>query len=113
MLMDGVYDSKDLGSGVINGKECDFLAFRKDEVDFQVWIAQGDKPYPCKFVVTTRTVEGGPAYGVEFRNWKTGADVAADDFMFKNTMGAEKIEVKELQEKMGDLPPNFSIGGGK
>ena len=63
--------------------------------------------------MTTRTVEDGPAYGVEFRNWKTGADVAADDFMFKNTMGAEKIEVKELQEKLGDLPPNFSSGGGK
>ena len=113
VLMEDVYDSKDLGSGVINGKECDFLAFRKDEVDFQVWIAQGDKPYPCKFVVTSRRVTGGPAYGVEFRNWKTGVDVAADDFMFKNTIGAEKIEVKELQDKMGDLPPNFSIGGGK
>jgi Predicted periplasmic protein len=55
VLMEDVYDSKDLGSGVINGMECDFLAFRKDEVDFQVWIAQGDKPYPCKFVVTSRT----------------------------------------------------------
>ena len=36
MLMDDAYNSKDLGSGVINGVECDFFAFRKDEVDFQV-----------------------------------------------------------------------------
>ena len=43
-LMEDVYDSKDLGSGVINGTECDFLAFRQDEVDLQVWIAQGDSP---------------------------------------------------------------------
>ena len=35
-LMEGVYDSKDLGSGVINGAECDSLAFRKDDVDFQI-----------------------------------------------------------------------------
>ncbi|RZL07474.1 MAG: DUF2092 domain-containing protein, partial [Hymenobacter sp.] len=40
-LMDGVYDAKDLGSGVVNGEECDSLAFRKDEVDFQIWITQG------------------------------------------------------------------------
>ena len=33
-LMEGVYNSKDLGSGVINGAECDSLAFRKDDVDF-------------------------------------------------------------------------------
>ena len=44
VLMEDVYNSKDLGSGVINGTECDFLAFRKDEVDFQIWIAQGDRP---------------------------------------------------------------------
>ena len=112
-LMQDVYDSKDLGSGVINGIECDFLAFRKDEVDLQIWIAQGDKPYPCKYVVTSRTVADGPQYGVEFRNWKTGADVAADDFMFKNSTNAEKIDVKDLQDKVADLPSNFSMGGGK
>ena len=52
--MEGVYDSKDLGSGVFNGTECDFLAFRKDEVDLQIWVAQGDRPYPCAFVVTSK-----------------------------------------------------------
>ena len=53
-LMEGVYDSKDLGSGVFNGTECDLLAFRKDEVDIQIWVAQGDRPYPCAFVVTSK-----------------------------------------------------------
>ena len=43
-LMQDVYDSKDLGSGVINGVECDTLAFRKNDVDWQIWIAQGDQP---------------------------------------------------------------------
>ena len=112
-LMEDVYDSKDLGSGVIHGAECDFLAFRKDEVDWQIWIAQGDRPYPCKFVVTSRLIAKAPQYSVEFRNWKSGDEVAADDFTFKNSMNAEKIEVKDLQDKIADLPPNFSIGGGK
>ena len=71
-LMQDVYDSKDLGSGVINGTECDFLAFREDEVDLQIWIAQGDSPYPCKYVLTSRLVADGPQYSVEFRNWKSG-----------------------------------------
>jgi hypothetical protein len=38
-LMLDVTDIKDLGSGVVGGTECDFLAFRKKEVDFQIWIA--------------------------------------------------------------------------
>ena len=110
-LMQDVYDSKDLGSGVINGAECDFLAFRQDEVDFQIWIAQGDQPHPCKYVVTSRQVPDGPQYSVEFRNWKTGSEVAMDDFAFHSPANAEKIDLKDLQDKISDFPPNFSMGG--
>ena len=35
-----VVDAKDLGSGVIDGVECDHLAFRTKEVDWQIWILQ-------------------------------------------------------------------------
>jgi hypothetical protein len=40
-LMPEVNDVKDLGSGVIHGIECDHLAFRTKDVDWQIWIAQG------------------------------------------------------------------------
>jgi len=53
-LMAGVTDIKDLGSGVIGGTECDHLAFRKKEVDWQIWIAQGDNPYPCRYSITSK-----------------------------------------------------------
>ena len=43
-LTGDITDVKDLGSGVINGKECDHLAFRTEGVDWQIWIAQGDQP---------------------------------------------------------------------
>ena len=110
-LMQDVYDSKDLGSGVINGTECDFLAFRKDEVDLQIWIAQGDRPYPCKYVVTSKLVADGPQYSIETRNWKTGSDVEKGDFAFQNSTSAEKIELKDLQASLSELPENFKIGG--
>ena len=38
-LMHDVVDVKDLGSGVIAGTECDHLAFRNHDVDWQIWIA--------------------------------------------------------------------------
>ena len=95
-LMEDVYDSKDLGSGVINGTECDFLAFRQDEVDLQIWIAQGDSPYPCRYVITSRLVADGPQYSVEFRNWNAGEKAAKDDFAFQNSTNAEKIDLKDL-----------------
>jgi hypothetical protein len=112
-LMEGVYDSKDLGSGVINGTECDFLAFRQDEVDLQVWIAQGDSPHPCRYVITSRLVADGPQYSVEFRNWNTGEKAVKDDFAFKNSMNAVMIDLKDLQDKTSELPSNFAMGDAK
>ena len=112
-LMEGVYDSKDLGSGVINGAECDSLAFRKDDVDFQIWIAQGEQPHPCRMVITSRTIKGSPEYSVQVRDWKSGDGVTLGDFTFQPPPNAEKIDVKDLKQKLGELPDNFIVGDSK
>jgi len=112
-LMQGVYDSKDLGSGVINGAECDSLAFRKDEVDFQIWVAQGAQPYPCRLVISSTTVKGGPEYSVQVRDWKSGDELMPGDFGFKNPTNAEKVNIKDIQSNVGDLPGNFVRGDKK
>ncbi|MGB2931703.1 MAG: DUF2092 domain-containing protein [Methyloceanibacter sp.] len=106
-LMPGVVDVKDLGSGVIDGVECDYFAFRKKEVDWQIWIAQGDRPYPCRYVITSKLIAGEPQYSIQTRDWKTGDQVAPDDFGFKNETNAKKIEPSELKDMMSDLPKNF------
>jgi hypothetical protein len=110
-LMRGVIDTKDLGSGVIDDVECDHLAFRKEDVDWQIWIAQGDRPYPCRYVITARDVAQEPEYTIQVRDWKTGDEVATDDFRFKNTTNAEKVDLKDLQETLSDFPKNFVFGG--
>ncbi len=112
-LMQGVYDSKDLGSGVINGHECDSLAFRKDDVDFQIWVAHGEQPYPCRLAITSREVKGAPEYTVQIRDWKSGDAVMLGDFAFKNPTNAEKIDVNDLKQNLGELPGNFVLGDGK
>ena len=106
-LMADVVDSKDLGSGVIGGIECDHLAFRTEEVDWQIWIAQGDKPYPCRYVITTKRVVGSPQYSVQIRDWKTGDAVASETFVFDNETKAEKIALEDLP---GEMPNHFAIG---
>ena len=111
-LMRDVVDVKDLGSGVIGGVECDFLAFRKEKVDLQIWIAHGERPYPCRYTVTTRDLPGAPQYTIQIRNWKTGDEVAATDFSFKNPTNAKKVDLKNL-EGTGDLPAHFRIGESK
>jgi hypothetical protein len=109
-LMRDVVDTKDLGSGVIDGVECDYLAFRKKEVDWQIWIAQGERPYPCRYVITSKQIAHSPQYSLQLRDWKTGNDATSDDFRFRNPTRARKVDVKDLQG-MSELPDHFKRGG--
>jgi hypothetical protein len=111
-LMSSAVDLKDLGSGVIGGVECDHLAARTSEVDWQIWIAQGDRPYPCRYVVTSRLVTGAPQYSVDVKDWKAGDEVASIDFTFANTTNAEAIDLADLPD-IDELPGIFAVGGEK
>ncbi|WP_246755335.1 DUF2092 domain-containing protein [Rhizobium lusitanum] len=112
VLMHDVVDVKDLGSGVIGGTECDHLAFRTTEVDWQIWIAQGERPYPCRYIITDSHVDEGPQYSIQISNWKTGTEVVADDFGFKNTTKAEKVRLDSLPD-IDELADHFAIGVSK
>ena len=111
-LMANVVDVKDLGSGVIGGIECDHLAFRTTEVDWQIWIAQGSRPYPCRYVITSKKVAQAPQYSVTIRNWKTGDAVKPGEFGFKNATNAKKVELTDLPN-LDELPNIFAVGGKK
>ena len=111
-LMPDVTDVKDLGSGVIGGAECDHFAFRTEEVDWQIWITQGTRPHPCRYVITSKKVTDGPQYSIQIRDWKIGNEVTSDDFSFKNTTNAKKIELDDIPDA-DELPKIFSLGEQK
>lgn len=110
-LMASVVDLKDLGSGVVGGVECDHLAARTNDVDWQIWIAHGDRPYPCRYTLTSKMITGSPQYSVDISDWKTGADVAPVAFVFAPPEGVKKTDLANLPD-MDELPGAFSIGGG-
>lgn len=112
-LMRDVTDVKDLGSGVIGGTECDHFAFRAKEVDWQIWIAQGEQPYPCRYVITSTQVDQAPQYSVQISDWKTGTDVVAEDFGFKAPTNAKQVDDPKKLIDIDELPDNFVVGETK
>jgi hypothetical protein len=52
LMMQDVSLAAVVGKATINGVSCDHLLFSRPGVDFQIWIAAGEKPWPCKYVVT-------------------------------------------------------------
>jgi hypothetical protein len=97
---------------VIGGVTCNHLAFRTELVDWQIWIAEGDRPYPCRYVITSNAVAGFPEYRMDVRNWKTGAEVAPVDFAFQAPANARKMDLIDLPDA-DELPSVFAVGDAK
>jgi hypothetical protein len=111
-LTGDVTDVKDLGSGVISGTECDHFAFRTKETDWQIWIAQGKDPYPCRYVITSKDVDQSPQFTLVVRDWKAGAAVGQSDFAFNAPAGAKLLDANDMQalKESSDLPENYKVG---
>lgn len=102
-MMPDVKDVKDLGTGFIRSIECDHIAFRTDEVDWQLWIARGDRPYPVRVIFTSKKVAGSPQYQIDVSNFKTGDQVSTKDFDFKPPPGARLVPPSDLRS-FDELP---------
>lgn len=107
-LLDGVTDVKDLGSGVIGGLECDHIALRNDELDLQIWIAQGETPHPCRYVLSARDVPHQPQYDIQFSDWTT--DVNADELSVSPPDGGTEGAFDAMTSLIQALPENFIPG---
>lgn len=112
VLMSDVIDAKHIGQGVIDGVECEHLAFRNADTDWQVWVEVGPRPVPRKYVITSKAVTGGPQYTLRIKGWKTDAQLSADAFVFKPPADAKKVDVKALSE-LDEIPAGVVPGGKK
>ena len=85
-----------VGPSVVGGVKCTHLAFRGAEVDWQIWIEDGDKPLARKFILTSKKVSGEPQFTVIIRNWDVAAKLTNQEFNFTPPKGAKKIEFLKL-----------------
>jgi len=112
VLSADVIDAKHIGRGIINGVECEHLAFRNLDTDWQIWIRTGAQPIPCKFVITSKAVTSGPQYTLRITDWKTDAPIGADTFALKAPANAKRVEFKNLSD-IDEVPPGVVQGGKK
>jgi hypothetical protein len=97
-----VIDAKDSGRGIIDGVECEHLAFRNGDTDWQTWIELGARPIPRKYVITNKAVAGAPQYTLRIKEWRSDAP-AADAFAFKAPQDAKMVAAADLH--LDEVPP--------
>lgn len=86
-----------VGRSVVEGVKCHHLAFRGNEVDWQIWIEEGKRPFPRKFIVTSTWMTGAPQFTVSLKNWNLSPKLADELFAFVPPPGAQKVDFVGLR----------------
>ncbi|HYO28598.1 MAG TPA: DUF2092 domain-containing protein [Azonexus sp.] len=111
-LVAGVMEAKHIGRGVIDGHECEHLAFRNFDTDWQLWVEVGDKPIPRKMVITSKTLNSAPQYTLRVKTWNTDLKPASDAFVFVPPANAQRLDPQALVG-LDELPPEEPTGAKK
>ncbi|ACP21966.1 putative periplasmic protein (plasmid) [Sinorhizobium fredii NGR234] len=107
-LVAGVIEAKYIGHGVVDGAECEHLAFRNQETDWQLWVERGNAPIPRKYVITSKTLAAAPQYTLRIKAWDTDTPLDAKAFTFEPPAGAKSVDVTALAD-IGELPPPAEV----
>lgn len=84
--------SKSFGTMMVDGTECDYIAFSNIVHEVHVWIATGDEPLVKAYSIIDNTGEQENRINTSL-HWDTHAKVSDSDFIFTVPKGAAKISV--------------------
>ena len=101
ILMENVHTAAVMGKAVIGGVTCHHLAFSRPDVDFQVWVADGNQPLPCKYVVTDTSTPEMISTVSMMSNWNVAPAVTDTDFKFVAPKEAKPINFMPLEKTSG------------
>ena len=79
-----------VGKAVIGGVTCDHLLFVRPGVDFQVWVEDGARRWPRKYVVTETDTPERLSVSTVLSDWNDGPAVDDAQFAFVPPKGASE-----------------------
>jgi hypothetical protein len=89
-----------LGRSAVKGTACTHYAFRASDVDWQIWIQDGEMPLPRKLVITTVGEKAQPEHEVVM-TWDLSPRIADNTFAFAPPAGAQRIEFQPMPRPAG------------
>jgi hypothetical protein len=89
ILTEQVTSGRFIGRETIDGVPANHIAFRGEQMDWQLWIKDGPQPLPLRYVITTKDAPGHPKFSVQMSDWNTTPNLPASTFVFQAAAGAK------------------------
>jgi hypothetical protein len=81
-----------IGLEPLGGTMAHHLAMTGKHVDWQIWIADGARPVPLRYVITSKDMPSQPQFTLEARNWRPDNSIRDAQFQFTPPPGATRVE---------------------
>jgi hypothetical protein len=82
-----------IGLDKVEGKWCNHYAYQQPGLDWELWIQNGPRPLPCRFVVTDTTQPSRPQHAVNYQ-WTVDPTFDAATFAFHPGPDARQIPLR-------------------
>mgnify|MGYP005812021525 CR=1 FL=1 len=96
----------------LRGQVAHHIAGRGESVDFQFWIADGNKPLPLRVVIVYKNSPGQPRFWSDFSGWNTAPQFAASTFQLVLPKGARQIPFAVQMSALGAVPQGQGPAAG-
>jgi hypothetical protein len=91
-----------IGTETLGDRTCEHLAFRTAIVDFQIWVEAGDRPLPCRLVITYKRAAGSPEFRAAFTDWDLSPLTWDRTFAYDPPEDAERLSVQARVQELRD-----------
>jgi hypothetical protein len=90
-----------VGKTVVGGVKYDHLLFSRPDVDFQIWVAEGKRPFPARYIVTETGTPSLLSITTVLRDWNITPAVDDARFNFVPPKEAQTISFMPLETAGG------------
>ncbi len=91
-LIDGLQTGRYIGLEPIGDVMAHHLAINEKDLDWQIWIQDGEQPVPLRYVITSKDMPGHPQFTLELSRWEPSVKLSAETFTVKVPPNAKRIE---------------------
>jgi hypothetical protein len=98
LLMQDVTLAVVVGKTVVGGVKYDHLLFSRPGVDFQVWVAEGEQPWPRRYIVTETGTPALLSIVTHLSDWNMAPAVDDAQFTFVPIEGVKAISSMPLEK---------------
>jgi hypothetical protein len=91
-LTDGVLEGHYIALEPIGEVMAHHLFMSSKNIDWQIWIQDGPRPIPLRYVITSKDMPSHPQFTLELRGWQMDIAPSDDTFSTAPPAGAKRVE---------------------